>query len=427
MKKFLALILTLVMALSLVACGASNDADAEGGDGDAASIKIGYVYIGDENEGYTAAHMDGIHAAMEKLGISKDAIVEYTVIPEDETCYDKCCDLAEAGCNVIFTNSYGHQTYCAQAAAEYPEIQFVSMTGDFAAISGLDNFCNAFPHTYESRYVSGVVAGMKLAELIKDNKIPADGFDKDGNVKIGYVGAFPYAEVKSGYTAFYLGVKSIVENVVMDVQFTNSWFDQTKEGETAKFLMSRGCVIIGQHADSTGAPAAVQEAQNKEGKVAYSVGYNVDMLQVAPTAALTSSQNNWEAYYEYALSKVLAREKIDTNWSEGYAKDAVMISALGESCAEGTQAKVDEVIAGIKDGSVKVFDTANFTVGGKTLESAPVDLSYGSWDSNGNFNEIYHGDTVEAIVDGAFAESVFRSAPYFQLDIDGINLLTNEG
>ena len=429
MKKFLALILALVMVLSLVACGSSTDAegdDAEGGDSEA-SIKIGYVYIGDENEGYTAAHMNGIHAAMDKLGIPKDAIVEYTVIPEDETCTDKCTDLAEAGCDVIFTNSYGHQTFCADVASQYPDIQFVSMTGDFAAISGLDNFSNAFPHTYESRYVSGVVAGMKLAELIKDNKIPDKGFDKDGNVKIGYVGAFPYAEVKSGYTAFYLGVKSIVPNVVMDVQFTNSWFDQTKEGETAKFLMSRGCVIIGQHADSTGAPAAVQEAQDKEKTVAYSIGYNVDMLKVAPTAALTSSQNNWEVYYEYALGQVLAGEKIDTNWSEGYAKDAVMISALGESCAEGTQEKVDEVIAAIKDGSLKVFDTATFTVGGKTLTTAPTDLSYGTWDNDGNFHEMYHGDTVEAVVDGAFAESVFRSAPYFALDIDGINLLTNEG
>ena len=412
MKKFLALILALVMALSLVACG--EKAPADDGEGDAASIKIGYVYVGDENEGYTAAHMEGIHAAMEKLGIPADAIIEYTAIPEDETCYDKCVDLAEQGCNVIFTNSYGHQTYCAQAAKEYPDVQFVAMTGDMAAICGLDNLSNAFCNTYESRYVSGVVAGMKLKELMDAGTVT--------DAHIGYVGAFPYAEVISGYTAFFLGIKSIVADAHMDVQYTQSWFDLTKEAEAANALMARGCVIIGQHADSNGAPNAV-EAALKEGKVAYSVGYNIDMLSTAPTAALTSAQNNWEVYYEYALGQVLAGDKIATDWCKGYAEGANMISALGESCAAGTAEKVAEVEAAIKDGSLKVFDTANFTVGGAAVTSAPVDMSFGSWGADG-FTEIYHGDTVEAIVDGAFSESTFRAAPYFALKIDGITELT---
>ena len=430
MKKFLALILALVMALSLVACGGGNDTpstdDQQGGDENTANIKIGYVYVGDENEGYTAAHMDGIKAAMKTLGIPEDAdhYIEYTVIPEDETCYDKCVDLAEQGCNVIFTNSYGHQTYCAQAAEEYQDVQFVAMTGDFAAICGLTNMSNAFPHTFESRYVSGVVAGMKLKEMMDAGTV-TDPY-------IGYVGAFPYAEVVSGYTAFFLGIRSIVPEAHMDVQYTNSWFDLTKEAEAANALMARGCRIIGQHADSTGAPSAVQAYsfddngnEKDPNKTVYSIGYNIDMLSVAPQAALTSSQNNWEVYYEYALKTVMEGGKIDTNWSAGYADNAVMISPLGASCAEGTQEKVDEVIAGIKDGSIKVFDTKTFTVDGAEVTTAPVDLSYGNWGADG-FTEIYHGDTVEAIVDGAFVESSFRSAPYFTLRIDGITELTAE-
>ena len=420
MKKFLALILALVMALALVACGAepATPADEGGEGGETAAIKIGYVYIGDENEGYTAAHMNGIKAAMAKLGIPEDAdhYVEYTAIPEDENCYDKCVDLAEQGCNVIFTNSYGHQTYCALAAQEYPDVQFVAMTGDFAAICGIPNLSNAFCNTYESRYVSGVVAGMKLKELLDAGTVT--------DAHVGYVGAFPYAEVISGYTAFYLGIKSIVPDAHMDVLYTQSWFDQTKEAEAANALMAKGCVIIGQHADSNGAPNAV-EAALKDGKVAYSVGYNIDMLSTAPTAALTSAQNDWSVYYEYALSQVMAGEKIATDWCGGYAKGANMISTLGESCAPGTADKVAEVEAAIKDGSLQVFDTANFTVGGKAVTSAPVDMSFGNWTDDG-FNEIYHGDTLEAIIDGAFSESTFRAAPYFALKIDGITELTSD-
>ena len=413
MKKLFALLLALIMVLSLVACGGGGeDAPAEGGetssDG-APDIKIGAVYIGDENEGYTAAHMNGVKDAMKNLGIPEDAdhYIEYTVIPEDNTCYDKCVDLAEAGCDIIFTNSYGHQTYTQQAANEYPEIPFVALTGDLAALSGLPNLKNAFPHTFESRYVSGVVAGMKLKELMDAGEVT--------DPHVGYVGAFPYAEVVSGYTAFFLGVRSIVPEAHMDVQYTNSWFDLTKEAEAANALIARGCVIISQHADSTGAPSAC-EAALAEGTTVYCVGYNIDMLSVAPTAALTSATNNWVKYYEYALTQVLNGEDIKTDWSEGYANDAVAITELGASCAAGTAEKVDEVIAGIKDGSLQVFDTASFTVGGEVVTSALAIDTDADWVN----------DTAEAIIDGAFVESYHRAAPYFALRIDGITELTAE-
>ncbi len=409
MKKFLALMLALVMVLSLVACGSSSEDTATDDTtaSDAPDIKVGAIYIGDENEGYTAAHMNGLKAAMANLNIPEDCYIEYTVIPEDNTAYDKCVDLAEAGCNLIFTNSYGHQTYTQQAANEYPEVQFVALTGDLAALSGLPNLKNAFPHTFESRYVSGVVAGMKLKELMDAGEV-TDPY-------VGYVGAFPYAEVVSGYTAFFLGVRSIVPEAHMDVQYTNSWFDLTKEAEAANALIARGCVIISQHADSTGAPSAC-EAALAEGTTVYCVGYNIDMLSVAPTAALTSATNNWVKYYEYALTQALNGEDIMTDWSEGYANDAVAITELGASCAAGTAEKVDEVIAAIKDGSLQVFDTASFTVGGEVVTSALAIDTDGDWVN----------DTAEAIIDGAFVESYHRAAPYFALRIDGITELTAE-
>ena len=414
MKKLIALILAILMVASLAACGGTDTAtkDEAGKTGTSSDFKMGVILIGDENEGYTYAHIQGIKDAAKSLGLADDQIIWKYTIPEDETCYDTAADLADQGCDLVVSNSYGHQSHMQQAATEFPEVTFIAMTGDTAKASGLPNFCNAFTAVYESRFVSGVVAGMKIKELVDAGKLEDDNFDADGNVKVGYVGAYPYAEVKSGYTAFFLGIKSVYDKVSMSVQFTNSWFDLTKEGETANQLLSQGCVIICQHADSTGAPSAVQAALEK-GEVCYSVGYNIDMLEVAPQAALTSATNVWSVYYTEAIGKAMNGETVPTNWAEGYAKDAVAITPLGESCAEGTQEKVDEVIAAIKAGELHVFDTETFTVGGKKVESAFAT------DTDGDFVP----DADEAVFDGYFHESYFQSAPCFALDIDGITLL----
>lgn len=414
MKKILALVLAVLFVLSLAACGESADATKDQQSAASSDFKMGAVLVGDENEGYTFAHIDGIKKAAAELGVSEDQIIFKYTIPEDEKCYDACKDLAEQGCKLIITNSYGHQSYCQQAATEFPEIQFVSMTGDTAKASKLANFSNAFTNIYEARYVAGVVAGMKVKELADAGKI-TDANKKDGKVKLGYVGAYPYAEVVSGYTAYFLGVQSIYKDVVMEVQYTNSWFDITAEGEAANALLSDGCVIIAQHADSTGAPSAVQAAL-EGGKVCYSVGYNVDMLSVAPDAALTSATNNWAAYYKEAIGLALKGEKVPTNWAKGYADGAVAITELGKSCAAGTQEKVDETIAAIKAGTLHVFDTSKFTVGGKEVTSAFAT------DTDGDFTP----DADEAVIDGYYHESdceLNQSAPSFGLRIDGITEL----
>lgn len=419
--KLISLLLSLAIILAFAGCGKKAEPEADTSTGNSASdVKIGIILVGDENEGYTYAHIQGIKEAAKALNIDDNQIIWKYSVGEDESCYDAAADLVDKGCSAVFSNSYGHQSYMVQAAEEFPEVQFVSMTGDTAAVCGLDNISNAFTKVFESRYVSGVVAGMKLASLVEENALDSQkNYDADGNIKIGYVGAYPYAEVVSGYTAFYLGIKSIIENVAMEVTYTNSWFDITAEGEAANRLMADGCVIIGQHADSTGAPAAVQAALEK-GNVAYSVGYNVDMLETAPDAALTSATNNWSVYYTYALGCVVNGEKIDTNWAEGYSKDAVAITKLGASCAEGTQEKVDEIVSQIKAGTLHVFDIDTFTVDGAKIESHKFDFST----MNSDFSAVlYEGPTEEVITDGYFNESYFRSAPYFDLRIDGITEL----
>mgnify|MGYP003767074893 FL=1 len=450
MKKIIALFLAAIMMLTFAACGGEEPAessqpeesapaetseessevvlsevaqrvlDTEGEKidttkvkeaFDAGTLKIGVILLHDENTGYDAAHLDGIKAAIANVGITEDQVIWKYNIPEDETCYDTAVDLAEAGCQVVISDSYGHQSYMMQAAQEYPEVIFMPATGDNAAASGLANLVNFFPLTYQSRYVSGVVAGMKLAELVADGKVT--DANKDGeNIKIGYVGAFPYAEVVSGYTAFYLGVKSIVPNVVMDVTYTSSWYDPTAESAAANALVSRGCIIISQHADSTGAPSACQ-ALLDAGTTVYCVGYNVDMLQVAPTSALTSAQNGWSVLYTEMFQALISGEGITRDNTAGADVDGVMISPLGPSCAAGTQEKIDEVWAAIKDGTLHVFDTSTFTVGGETLTSYTA--AYHAGDFTG----------IEFIADGYFHESEVVSAPMFNIRIDGITELAN--
>ncbi|MDD3367293.1 MAG: BMP family ABC transporter substrate-binding protein [Lachnospiraceae bacterium] len=420
-KKAVSLLAVLALSVSVLAgCGSSASTaettaettaadaaatteaatEAAGTALDASAIKVGVIYIGDENEGYTAAHMAGVQEMATALGLSADQIIEKTNIPEDETCLDAATDLAEQGCNIIFGTSFGHEDYLLQAAQEYPEIQFAHATGYQAASSGLANMHNYFDAIYQARYVTGIVAGMKLNEMIEAGDITAD------QAKIGYVGAYPYAEVVSGYTAFYLGVKSVCESATMEVQYTNSWADMALEKETASALIADGCVLISQHADTTGAPTAC------EAEGVPCVGYNVDMTSVAPNTALTSSTNNWGIYYTYAVQAVLNGESFDVDWCHGYDDGAVAITPINTNAvAEGTQEAVDAAIAALTDGSLHVFDTTTFTIDGKSLEDQIA--------AGGDFAAY-----ADRVSDGYFHESELTSAPSFDLRIDGITELT---
>ena len=266
-KKVLSLCLA---ALMLVGCLAAFSSCSVKDDG---VFKIGLIMVGDETEGYTKAHMDGIKAAAKNVGLTDDQLIWAYKVDENNDCYQKAMEMVGKDCELIVSNSYGHQDFMAQAAGKKKSVntEFVAMTGDYAAISGLTNFHNAFTRVYESRFVSGYVAGLKLAQMLANNEIKDVNYTTDGKIRIGYVGAFAYAEVVSGYTAFYLGVKEGLDTatlgvnpgIAMEVVYTDSWFSIEKEAEAARKLMADNCVIIGQHADSTGAPPPLWKTRTR--------------------------------------------------------------------------------------------------------------------------------------------------------------------
>ena len=423
MKKFLALLLALVMVFALAACGeaetTTSDApaseapedgtvsEAPEGDGTVAGIpldqiKVGFIFLHDENSTYDLNFINAAKAACEALGLSEDQYVLRTNVPEGQECYDAAADLADDGCNIVFADSFGHEDFMIQAAREFPEVQFCHATGTKAHTEGLDNFHNAFASIYEGRYLAGIAAGMKLNEMIEAGEITAE------QAKMGYVGAFTYAEVISGYTSFYLGAKSVCPSVTMDVTFTGSWYDETAEKEAANKLIAEGCVLISQHADSMGAPTACEEAGVPN------VSYNGSTLDACPNTFIVSSRIDWEPYFEYMINCVVNGEAIAADWTGTLSTGSVVLTDVNEAAAaEGSAEAIETAKAALEDGSLHVFDVSTFTVGGETLTSYMADV---------DTDPDYTPDT-EAIVDGYFSESTFRSAPYFDIQIDGINLL----
>ena len=395
MKKILSIVVVLAMLLSAVAmfAGCSNKVTKD-------NIKVGFIFLHDENSTYDKNFIDAAKAAVEKLGLSEDQVIFKVNVPEGNECYDAAAELADDGCDLIFADSFGHEDFMIKAAKEFPDVVFCHATGTKAHTENLDNFYNAFASIYEGRYLVGVAAGLKLNEMIANGEITAD------QAKIGYVGAHPYAEVKSGYTSFYLGAKSVCPTATMDVKFTNSWFDIAKEKEAALALINEGCVLISQHADSEGAPKACEE------KGVPNVAYNLDTREWGPNSALVSAKINWQPYFEHIINAVINGEEIEQDYCYGLEEGSVEILGLNDKvAAKGTQAKLDEVKAKLISGEIKVFDTATFTVGG-TLTEYKADV---------NSDEKFTPDT-QVISDGYFHESEYRSAPYFDIDIDGITI-----
>ena len=404
MKKFLALLLSLVMVLALVACGDKKD-DTNTDDQDnneVTDFKVGFIMLHDENSTYDLNFINAAKEACETLG------VEYTIVtnvPEGQECYDKAAELADAGCNIIFADSFGHEDYMIQAAKDFPDVQFCHSTGTKAHTEGLSNYHNAFASIYEGRYLAGIAAGMKLNEMIANGEFTAD------EAKIGYVGAFTYAEVISGYTSFFLGARSVCPTATMEVTFTGSWYDETAEKEGAQKLIKNGCKLISQHADSMGAPTACESAGVPN------VSYNGSTLDACPNTFIVSSRINWVPYMKYMIECVRDNKAIDTDWCKGINEGAVELTPINEKvAAPGTAEAIKAAEEQFKAGTLHVFDTSTFTVDGKTLTSYMADV---------DTDEKFTPDT-EVISNGYFHESEKRSAPYFDINIDGITLL-NEG
>ena len=398
MKKFtriLAIVLALATIFSFAACSSK--------DGGEKKMKVGFIFLHDENSTYDKNFITAAEEACKELGVE---IVKKTGIGETQACYDAAADLADQGCSIVFADSFGHESFMIQAAEKYPDVQFCHATGTQAHTKGLKNFHNAFASIYEGRYLAGIAAGMKLNAMIKEGKFEA----KDA--KIGYVGAFPYAEVKSGYTAFFLGVRSVCKEATMEVQFTGSWYDETAEKEAANKLIEGGCVLISQHADSMGAPTACETAGVPN------VSYNGSTEAACPNTFLVSSRVNWEPYFEYAIKCVADGTPIDTDWCGTLETGSVELSDLGAAVADGTAEAVEAAKADLIAGKAHVYDITTFTVDGKTLDSYEADI-----DTDPDYTPDH-----EVVSDGYFHESdvAFRSAPYFNVRIDGINLLDEQ-
>ena len=403
MKKILSVLLVLALmlgtCLALGSCASKENGEDAGTSGDGETMKVGFIYLHDENSTYDKNFIDAAQAACKAAGVD---IVEKKNIPENTECLEAAEDLVDRGCSIVFADSFGHESYMAQAAEKYPEVQFCHATGTTAHTAGLDNFHNAFASIYEGRYLAGVAAGMKLNEMIAAGEFTAE------EAKMGYVGAFTYAEVISGYTSFFLGARSVCPTVTMDVQFTGSWYDENAEKEAATALINNGCKLISQHADSLGAPTACENAKVPN------VSYNGSTEASCPNTFIVSSRIDWEPYFTYMINCVKNGEKIDTDWTGTLATGSVVLTDINKNvAAEGTQEKMDEVKAQLEDGTLHVFDTTTFTVNGETLTSYKADV---------DTDEAYTPDT-EVIADGYFHESEYRSAPYFDLRIDGITLL----
>ncbi len=439
MKKSLAILLVLLLALSLFAACAKTDTPDSGTaaptapteapapdatpDRDAAvvfdndstpvdvaavkadnadalsNIKVGFIFLHDENSTYDKNFID---AAVEACGEMGVPYILRTNIPEGQECYNAAAELVDDGCNIIFAVSFGHEDFMIQAAREFPEVQFCHATGTKAHTEALPNYHNAFADIYEGRYLAGVAAGMKLNEMIEAGQFSAE------EALVGYVGAFPYAEVKSGYTSFFLGVRSICPTATMEVTFTNSWYDEALEKEAANTLIQRGCKLISQHADSMGAPTACETAGIPN------VSYNGSTAAACPNTFIVSSRINWVPYMEVIIGRTAKGEKINADWTGTLANGAVEPTAVNaQAAAPGTAEKIEEVRAALIAGSLKVYDTNTFTVGGNKLETYKADVN--DW---GDFA----GET-EVISGGEFQESVYRSAPAFDIDIDGITII----
>ena len=394
MKKFLSVLLICTMVLGLTAC--TGNGKKAGGNG----LKAGFIFLHDENSTYDLNFINAAKEACEELGVE---YVIKTNIPEGQECYNAACELADEGCDFVFADSFGHEDYMIQAAKEYPDVQFSHATGTKAHTEGLDNYHNAFASIYEGRYLAGVAAGMKLNEMIAAGKITED------QCKIGYIGAYTYAEVISGYTSFFLGVRSQCPSATMDVTFTGSWYDETAEKEAATKLINGGCVLISQHADSMGAPTACENAGVPD------VSYNGSTVDACPNTFIISSRINWVPYFKLALQNIKDGKAIPTDYTGTLATGSVALTELGSAAAEGTQEKIDEVKADLMAGKIHVFDITTFTVDGKQLDSFEADV-----DTDADYTPDH-----EVITNGYFAESGegFRSAPYFNVNIDGITLL----
>ena len=411
MKKKILAIFLVVAIVAALAVGLTACKKDDGKTNNYPDIKIGMLCLHDKNSTYDKNFITAMEEVQRELGLRDDQVIIKTNIPEDDTCYQEAMNLVDAGCNIIFADSFGHEAYMLKAAKKAPEVLFAHATGTRAHTENLPNFVNAFASIYEGRFLAGVAAGLKLNEMAKGDVATAE------EAKMGYVGAYPYAEVISGYTSFYLGAKSVCPNVTMDVTFTGSWYDETAEQNAANLLIGRGCKLISQHADSMGAPNACETAKVPN------VSYNGSTFSACPETFIVSSRINWAPYYKYLAEQMqnakgdVSKANVAKDWTGTLATGSVELTAFGTAATADTAAKVADIKAKLMNGTLNVFDTATFTVNGKKLDA--------NYKADVDTDAAFTPDTI-VVENGVFFESKYRSAPYFDVRIDGITLLNEK-
>ena len=433
-KKILSLCLVVLMIASLCAVMASCDmgsnqakmtesplpeAELKKDFEVPADFKIGFILLHDEQSTYDLNFINAVEKVKSALGLTNEQVIYKKNVPESNACYEAACDLVDEGCDIIFADSFGHETHLLKAAEENPDVQFCHATGTMAHTEGLSNYHNAFASIYEGRYLAGVAAGLKLNEMIANGKITAE------QAKIGYVGAFTYAEVISGYTSFFLGARSMCPSATMEVQFTGSWYNENEEKNAAIALMNNGCVLISQHADSMGAPSACEE------RGVPNVSYNGSTIASCENTFIVSSKIDWTPYVVYICESTMDGKEIAVDWTGTISTGSVALTDVNtKAAAADTQAKIDEIKAKLVAGELHVFDTSTFTVtvvkegdNAKNVNAlVDADGHLTSYMADVDTDAAYTGDT-DVVKDGYFHESEYRSAPYFDLQIDGIKLL----
>lgn len=395
-RKILSLLMTFCMVFSLTSCGSggkivdmvtndtgektevsqNSDTAKKAADTNKAGmktiskdeLKIGVLYIGSASEtsGYTYAHEIGIQGMANNIGLSDNQIVRKESVSDSDEKAIKAAlqDCVDKKCNVIFTTSWGYMNQTEEFAEKYPDIYFANATG---YLSNGKNFTNYFGRIYQTRYLSGIVAGLKT----KTNKI-------------GYVSAMgtDNSECTGGVDAFAIGVESVNKAAKIKVAVTNSWYAPDDEKKASDALIAAGCDVLAQHCDTT----APQEASQDNGT--WSIGYNSDMSKETPKATLTSVIWNWSAYYTSYISSIINASYDGKNYYGGMKENLVSLTELSSLCERDTEDKIKEAKENIISGKFGVFDgvlktNTGKTVGqeGKTLDDATI---------TGKINWYYH-------------------------------------
>lgn len=397
MKKWLCVVLAMVLALSLSACGAANEASESGEEaakeetgvqeeaGDDVTqaqgvlpaiakedIKVGVIHITDpaEGSGYTYTHDQGIVGMQENLGLSEEQIVrKNNVNDSDATAIENAIrECIEEGCNIIFATSWGYMDSCEALAEEFPEVIISHGTG---YKSNGANFNNYFGRIYQARYLAGIAAGLKT----------------ESN-KIGYVAAMGQdnSEVTGGCNAFAMGAYSVNPDCEVYVKVTNSWFDPEGEAQAAEALIAEGCDVIGQHCDTPNPQTTAEKAG------VFGVGYNSDMSKDAPAAVLTSVMWDWSVYYTQAVQAAMDGAWTGENYFGGMDDGLVDIAPLSDLCADGTAEAIEEAREKLLSGW-DVFDGVIETNDGSTVGAEGEHMS--DADITGNMNWYFKNVVVK--------------------------------